>query len=267
MKIFVDLSTIAITITKENEMNFQQVIDDLKTLHLGAMSETLQRLLASGSSRELSHEEFVALLVADEVSSRRNRKLSRLIAHADFKPEQATLENVIYTPDRGITRKDISSFYTSSWIDNNQNVIVSGPTGSGKTYLAESIGYQACIQGHSVIKIRYPMLFEEISNSRGTGEYLKYLKRLSKTRIIILDDFLMQLISVADSGSLLEIINEKEQTGSLIVTTQLPIEKWHGKLPDPSIADAICDRLVHRAIRLNMSGESMRRNPKVKKES
>lgn len=229
-------------------------------MRLSTMAESFKTRLSSGNNRDLSPEEFFALLVEDEYNARKNRKLSRMIGKANFKPEQACIENITFSQARGLMKKDILPLTTTTWIDNAQNLIFTGPTGCGKTYLAEAVGLQVCLMGFSVIKIRYPMLFEEIHAAKGTGMYLRYLKKLSRIKVLILDDFLMQPIENADCGPLLDVIEEKEQTGSIIITTQFPIEKWHLKLPDPTVADAICDRLTHGAVKLHLEGESMRKN-------
>jgi len=240
-------------------MHIENVIEQLKSMRLSVMADSLQSRLAGGNNRDLAPEEFFALLVEDEFNARKNRRLSRVIAHANFKPEQASIENIVYNQSRGFMKKDIMPITTATWINNAQNIIVTGPTGCGKTYIAEAVGLQVCIMGFSVLKIRYPILFEEIHAAKGTGMYLRYLKKLAKTKVLILDDFLMAPIETNDCGPLLDIIEEKEQTGSIIITTQLPVDKWHLKLPDPTIADAICDRLTHGAIKLNLKGESMRK--------
>jgi DNA replication protein DnaC len=240
-------------------MHIQNVIDQLKAMRLSVMAESLQTRLTNGNNRDLAPEEFFALLVEDEYNARKNRRLSKMIGRANFKPEQACIENITYSPSRGLQKKDIMPLTATTWINNTQNVILTGPTGSGKTYIAEAVGLQACILGFSVIKIRYPILFEEIHAAKGTGTYLRYLKKLSRIKIFIIDDFLMQPIETADCGPLLDVIEEKEQTGSIIITTQFPIDKWHLKLPDPTVADAICDRLTHGAIKFNLEGDSMRK--------
>jgi DNA replication protein DnaC len=232
-------------------MHLESVIEQLKAMRLSTMADSLRTRLQNGNNRDLAPEEFFALLVEDEFNARKNRKLSRMIGSANFKPEQACIENITYSPVRGITKKDIMPFTTSTWIDNAQNLILTGPTGCGKTFIAEAIGLQACVMGFAVTKIRYPLLFEEVRAAKGTGTYLRFLKKLSRIKVLILDDFLMQPIETADSGPLLDVIEEKEQTGSLIITTQFPIPKWHLKLPDPTVADAVCDRLTHSAIKFN----------------
>jgi DNA replication protein DnaC len=255
----------ALSITSTNNrkeeylMHIENVLEQLKSMRLSAMAESLQTRLAGDNNRDLAPEEFFALLVEDEYNARKNRRLSRMIGHANFKPEQASIENIIYNQARGFTKKDIMPLTSATWINNAQNIVLTGSTGSGKTYLAEAIGLQACIMGFSVAKIRYPILFEEVHAAKGTGMYLRYLKKLARIKILIIDDFLMQPIETTDSGPLLDIIEEKEQTGSIIITTQFPVEKWHLKLPDPTVADAICDRLTHGAIKFYLDGDSMRK--------
>ena len=241
-------------------MHIEKVIEQLQSMRLSNMADSFKSRLSAGNNRDLSPEEFFGLLVEDEYNARKNRRLSRMIGRANFKPEQACIENITYSQIRGFMKKDIMPLTTATWINNAQNLILTGPTGCGKTYLAEAVGLQVCIMGFSVIKIRYPMLFEEIHAAKGTGMYLRYLKKLSRIKVLILDDFLMQPIENIDCGPLLDVIEEKEQTGSIIITTQFPIDKWHLKLPDPTVADAICDRLTHGAIKFHLEGDSMRKN-------
>lgn len=240
-------------------MHIENVLEQLRSMRLSTMAESLHARLTNGNNRDLAPEEFFALLVEDEYNARNNRKLARVIGQANFKPEQACIENIIYRQSRGFQKKDIMQLTTTTWIQNAQNVILCGPTGSGKTYIAEAIGLQVCMMGFTALKIRYPLLFEEIRTAKGTGIYLKYLKKLARIKVLILDDFLMHPIETVDCGPLMDVIEEKEQTGSIIITTQLPIEKWHQKLPDPTVADALCDRLTHGALQFNLEGESMRR--------
>ena len=234
----------------------------MKEMHLSTMANAFVTRLQNGDHNELSHEEFVALLVEDEYTERHNRRLARMIARANFKPEQACFENINYSPLRGFDKKTLLQFSTDTWIKNAQNIIITGPTGSGKTYIAEAIGLQAIKLGFSALKIRYRLLFEQINNAKGVGMYLKYLKKLSLVKVLIIDDFAMNQIQQEDLSNLMDVIEERDQSGPLIITTQIPITKWHQKLPDPTIADAICDRLVHRAVKINLEGESMRKQKK-----
>jgi len=240
-------------------MHTEQMLSQMRQMRLSVMAESFQTRMANGNHTGLSNEEFVALLVEDEYNARQNRKLARMIGRANFKPEQACLENIDYASARGFQKKDLMQFTTVTWINNTQNLIITGPTGTGKTYLAEAVAFQAIKMGFPAMKVKYRILFEEIHNAKGTGLYLKFLKKLTGFKVIVIDDFLMNSIQETDTGTLMDIIDEKEQTGSIIITTQFPIDKWHLKLPDPTVADAICDRLIHKAIKINLKGDSMRK--------
>ena len=243
-------------------MHLEQTLTQLRAMRLTIMANALDQQLKNTTSTSLSHEEFVGVLVQEEYSARQNRRLSRMIGNANFKPEQACLENIQYTPTRGFQKKDIQAFTTPTWIHNAQNVIITGPTGTGKTYLAEAIGLHACHMGYPARKIRYKRLFDEIQAARATGMYLTYLEKLSNVKVLIIDDFVMESITETEQTDLMEIIEDRSQKTPVIITTQYPADKWHTRLPDPTIADAICDRLVHAAVKLNLKGDSMR----IKKE-
>lgn len=240
-------------------MPLQTVVDQLRSMRLTTMAESLMTRLKNNESDGLEPSEFVALLVEDEYCARQNRKLQRMIGRANFKPDQATIENILYDQNRGFTKKDIMLFTSADWIESNRNIILTGPTGSGKSYVAEAIGYRACIMGYPVWRVRYALLFEEIHTSKGTGQYLKFLAKLSKIRVLIIDDFLMNATDIKEAEMLMDIIEQKDQTGSIVVTTQYPVQSWHKRMPDPTIADAICDRIVQNAVQLNLKGDSMRK--------
>ena len=248
-------------------MHLEQVVRQLRSMRLSTMADSLTERLNNGDTRNLTPEEFLALLVEDEYSARRNRKLQRMIARTGFKPEGACLENIRYEARPGLKRSDIAPFSTAGWIDNAVNVILTGPTGCGKTYLAEALGLAACKMGHPARKIRFQRLFEELSAAKGTGMLLGYLEKLAKVKVLILDDFLMTSVTQQELGYLADILEERDGSSSLIVTTQYPPNTWHDRLPDPTIADAICDRLVHRAIKINLKGESMRKKETPSHES
>ncbi len=240
-------------------MHLQTVTDQLRAMRLTTMADALNIRLKNGDASNLEPAEFVAILVDEEYSSRQRRKLERMIGRANFKPDQATIENIIYEPERGLAKKDIVPFSTAEWIEQCRNIVITGSTGCGKSYLAEAIGYRACTLGVPSMKIRYNILFEEIHSAKGTGQYLKFLARIAKVKVLILDDFLMNTIDSKDAEMLMDVIEEKDQTGSIIITSQFPVDKWHQRLPDPTIADAICDRLIHNATIINLKGDSMRK--------
>ena len=240
-------------------MHLETTLAQLRDMRLSVMADALQRRLEQGDQHGLTGEEFAALLIEDEYCARQQRKLTRLIAQANFKPESACLENVRYAATRGVEKRDLLAFTTPTWIQGAHNLIFTGATGTGKTYLAEALGLQACKLGYSVKKVRYKTLFEELNAARGTGQFLKALKRLQLTRVLILDDFLMTPTSADDLANLLEIIEERSQLGPLVITTQYPPSSWHQLMPDPTIADAICDRLIHTATMFTLKGDSQRK--------
>ena len=237
-------------------MHMETILSQLRSMSLSAMAGSLERRIANNEQHELSCEEFLALLVEDEYSARRERRHNRMLCQAGFKPEMACLENIRYKPSRGFQKRDLAPFTSDTWIKQAHNILITGPTGSGKTYLSEAIGFQAIKMGYSAKKIRYKMLFEEINEARATGMFLKYLKKLQQKRVLIIDDFLMCPVSREDVSNLVEIIEERSQLGPVIITTQYPASDWHKLLPDPTIADAICDRLIHTSIKFNINGES-----------
>lgn len=240
-------------------MHKEQVISQLCEMRLSAMADAFQRRIEVGEARSLSPEEFFALLVEDEYNERQNRKMVRMIGRANFKPEQACIENLDYAPSRSLQKADVAKFTSDSWIKNSETIIITGPTGCGKTYLAEAFGLQACKLGYAAQKIRYPILFEEIRSAKGTGTYLRLLKKVSKIPVLIIDDFLMSKAEIVEIQSLLEIVEQRSQYCALIITTQFPIDKWYSQFGDPTLADALCDRLVHNAFKFNLKGESMRK--------
>ena len=244
-------------------MHIETTLTQLREMHLSVMADSLPRRLELGDQHGLTGEEFFSLMVDDEYCARQQRKLTRLIAAANFKPEGACLVNVRYAPTRGFEKRDLMSFTTTAWIQGAHNLVLTGPTGTGKTYLAEAIGLQACTLGYSVKKLRYKTLFEELNAARGTGQFLKSLKRLQLTRVIILDDFLMTPATSDDFANLLEIIEDRSQVGPLIITTQYPVTEWHKRMPDPTIADAICDRLIHTSTLINIKGDSQRKKNNI----
>ena len=246
-------------------MHLEQTLHQLRSMRLATMAVCLEQRIKNGDHRDLSHEEFISVLVEDEFSARNNRRLARMIGRANFKPEQACLENIRYDSRRGFEKKDIMQFSSRIWIDNAQNVIITGPTGTGKTYIAEAIGLSVCKTGLPAQKIRYKRLFEEIRSARGTGMYLNYIRKLQKVKVLIIDDFAMQPISQDELSDLLDIIEERNQLGPLIITTQYPVNKWHSLFDDPTTADAICDRLIPAAIKLNLKGKSLRGENNKKK--
>lgn len=247
-------------------MNINTVCQQLHEMHFSRMAVQLQDRLSNGDHKDLSHEEFIALLVEDEYLCRKQRRLNRIVSKAGFKPEMPAIEDIIYSEARGFSKKDIVQFTTPKWITEARNIVFTGPTGCGKSFVSQAIALQACRMGFTTRYMRYSLLFEEVNAARGTGQYLKFLKTMSTTKVLILDDFLMQEVSVQDLSPLMDIIEEKQQTGSIIISTQYPIAKWHHRMPDPTMADAICDRLVGTSYKFNLKGDQSMRGKNQKSQ-
>ena len=237
----------------------QQTIDKMNKMKLSAMAQSLEERLSKGDHRDLSIEDFIGLLIDDEYTTRSNRKIKKTIGRANFGPENACIENIDYTTSRSFSKADMLEYTKSTWITNKTNLIFTGLTGTGKTYLAEAIGKNACLMGYSAMKIRFKRLFEEIKISNLTGQYLKYLDKLLKIDILILDDFLIQQVSGKEAADLMEIIDSRMQLKSTIITSQYPPAKWHERLTDLTLADGICDRLIHSSQLYILKGNSMRK--------
>lgn len=240
-------------------MHMEQVLRQMRELRLSHMAQSLEDRLKRGDHRGLSHEEFIALLVEDEHQARKSRKLNRAIGRANFRSEQACIENLKYSPARGLSKQDVMPYTVSTWIDNAQCLVITGATGTGKTYLSEAIGLRACGMGYSVLKIRYRKLLDDIAAARGTGTYGKFLSMIGKTKVLILDDFVICQADTRQCSDLLELLEEREGRSATIITSQYPVGEWHQRFTDSTVADAICDRLAHTAHRIELIGSSLRK--------
>lgn len=239
-------------------MLVQQTVDRLHQLRLPGMAEAFLEQTRKLDYAELSFEERFSLLVEQEWLRRQNRYLSRLLKQARFRLP-ACVEDIDYHQARGLDRSVIKSLATCAWIRHGQNVLITGPTGVGKTYLACALGNAACRQGLSARYFRLPRLLSDLAIARGDGSYSRFLRQLAKTDLLILDEWGLSPFTESQARDLLEVIEDRHQLHSTIVVSQLPLEHWHSSLPDPTVADAILDRLIHNAHKIAMRGDSMRK--------
>lgn len=238
----------------------QQTIAILRSLKLFGMAESFEKRLVDPKQASLSHAEFVGLLVQDEKTHRDNLRLKRLLKKAKLRQE-AALEDINYAASRGLSRQVLLELASCRWVEAHRNVLITGPTGIGKTFIACALGNAAARSGYTVFYVRAPRLFETLQQSRGDGSHLKALARLARVQLLIIDDFLLTRPAETEQKDLLEIIEDRYQLGATIIASQCPIGEWHPNLGDPTLADAICDRLLHKAYRIELSGDSMRTRP------
>jgi len=238
-----------------------QTLTTLNALNFFGMAESFSDKLAHPHSADLSHPEFLGLIVQDEKTYRDNLRLKRLLANAKLK-QPAALEDIDYKHPRGLNKQTILELSAQDWIAHHRNVLLTGPTGVGKSYIACALGNFAARQGHTVLYLRAPRLFETLLQSKADGSHLKTLTKLAKTDILILDDLFLTALCDAERKDLLEIIEDRHHKAPTVITSQCPIKDWHHIIGEPTIADAICDRLLHHAYKIELKGESIRKNKK-----
>jgi DNA replication protein DnaC len=236
-------------------------MEKLLALRLEGMAQALEEQRRQTDISQLDFEERFALLVERQWLWRENRTLAARLHRAQLKVA-ACLEDIDYRHPRGLKRAQIEQLRASQWIAQHRNCLITGPTGSGKTYLACALAHQACRDGHRVGYYYAPKLFRELQNAQADGSLLKLLKKLSRAALIVIDDFGVAAVSGKQYRDLLEILDDRHGLGSTLITSQFPVEEWHGVINDATVADAILDRLVHNAYRLKLEGESMR-DPKI----
>jgi len=232
----------------------------LRELRLAGMAAAVEEQLTNSACSALAFEERLALIVDRETHHRTDKRMAALLKRARLKYPQACIEDVKSTTKRGLTRAAFTSLALSRWVEQGSTIVIIGPTGSGKSWLACALAQHACRRSHSALYLRVPRLAEELRILHGKGSFTTWLTSLARTEVLILDDWALAPLEPAVRADLLEIIDDRAGTRSraTIVTTQLPVDHWHGWLGDPTIADAILDRLLSRSHRLNLKGESLR---------
>lgn len=241
-------------------------LEQLKELKLQGMADALQEQLLQSTISSMSFEERLALLVDREINWRNDRKLVRLLKNAHLRYPQAAIEDLDTRAGRGIDRKEVMSLALGAWVTNGQTVLINGPTGVGKSWLACALAQYACRRGHSAYYQRVPRLTEDLKIRHGNGTFGKWLIQLAKTDVLLLDDWGMTGLDVHTRADLLEMIDDRATSKATIITSQLPIEHWHAWIGDATIADAIMDRLMQKNHRLTLTGESLRQKPKTTKQ-
>lgn len=239
------------TITKMNEMK------------LFGMAEAYGDQLNNPQFSDLSFDERLQLLIDRESIGRENRKLTTRLKFARLK-QSASIEDIDFRHPRGLDKAQIIGISQGDWVRQHQNILITGPTGTGKSYLGCAFVHKAIRQGFSGLYVRLPRLLEDMGIAHGDGRYLKLLNQFSKTEVLVIDDFGLVKLNLQQAHDILEILDDRYQTKSTVVTSQIPTDKWYGIIPDQTVADAVMDRLIHNAYIIAMKGESMRKKQSKK---
>lgn len=239
-------------------MLLEQTYEKLNVMKLYGMVAALKLYLTQPADPPISPVDLVGLLADAEWTHRENRKLQSRLKTARLRLS-ACVEDIDYRATRGLAKTAVLELASSRWVQAHQNVILTGPTGVGKSYLACALGQKACRDGHSVVYRRASRLFDELALARADGTISVLLKRLAKAEVLILDDFGLEPLGAAQRKDLLEVLDDRYNATSTLVTSQLEPKDWHALIGEPTLADAICDRLVHNAHRLRLTGDSMRK--------
>jgi DNA replication protein DnaC len=237
----------------------QPTLEQLTGMRLGAMAHAWQGQQEDSAMEELGFDERLALLVDAEWTDRQNKRLDRLLRAAKLRLSGACLENIEYAKERKLEKSLLRQLAAGRWIEAHQNVVITGATGVGKTYLACALAQQACRLGYRVLYRRAPRLFDELTLARADGGYPRLLARFARIDVLVLDDWGLAPVRDIERRDLLEIMEDRHGLRSTIWTSQIPVAQWHDHVGDPTIADAICDRLLHNAHRIVLQGPSRRK--------
>ncbi len=234
-------------------------LDKLQDLRFTGMVKALTEQMALPDIDELSFEERLGLLVDREMTEREDRRLTTRLRQAKLK-QNACIEDIDFKQPRGLDKSLILDLAQCQWIKQHLNLLITGPTGVGKTWVACALAQKACREGFTALYLRLPRLLQELPIAKGDGTYTRLMNRLAKVDVLILDDWGLSKLIAEQRRDLLEILEDRHDIRSTIVTSQLPLDQWHHIIGDPTLADAILDRLVHNAYKINLKGESMRKN-------
>lgn len=233
--------------------------DQLRALRLDGMADAFAELQGRDDTGDLSHTEWLGLLIDRETASRSTKKFQTRMQAAKLRHVGASIEDVDFRTPRKLDKALFQRLAASRWIDEGQNLLITGPCGVGKTWLACALGQRACRDGMSVLYHRLPRLFADLELAHGDGRFPRLFRQLVKTDLLILDDWGPDRLTAGQRRDLMEIVEDRYGTGSTVITSQLPVETWHDVIDEPTFADAILDRLVHNAHRLPLDGPSLRK--------
>ena len=241
-------------------------LEKMKKMKLYGMFRALKTSLESGKKEEYTSDEMVAHIIEAEWDERQNRSIDQKVKNARFR-YKAAVEEFHYNQDRNIERNQLMSFAECIFIGKHENILITGSTGIGKSYIASAIGHQACSLGYRVLYHNVSKLFSKLKMAKADGTYAKEIAKIERQHLLILDDFGIQPFDAQSRAALMEIIEDRHGKCSIIITSQVPVSKWHDVIGEKTVADAILDRIIHQAHRLELKGESMRKKQTNKEES
>jgi DNA replication protein DnaC len=239
-------------------MLIHPMAERLRGLGLTAMAEAFLEIHNQSAADDLSREDWLGLLIDREATARDNKRLGRRLTQARLR-QSAVIEDADLRTPRGLDRGLFQTLTTCRWVRDSQHLLIGGPTGTGKSWLACALGHKACREGFSVLYRRAPRLFAELATARGEGRLARQMTRLERTRLLIIDDWGPEPLTGEQRRDLLEIVDDRDGKGSLLITSQVPVSRWHEIIGNPTLGDAILDRIVHRAHRIDLKGESLRK--------
>lgn len=243
-------------------MNITATFEKLRAMKLMGFESAYRTIYETGTNNGLTTDELIAHLVDAEYDERYNKKFTRLLKAAGFK-HRATFDQIDFHEQRSLDKNQLLRFQTCDWIKKSKDILITGPTGVGKSFIACALGFQACVNQYKVFYTTTGKLFDKLLFAKADGTYLKQIDRIAKMDLLILDDFCLKPIDGKTRTMLLDVIDERNCTKSTIITSQIPVKDWYDCIGEPTIANAIMDRLVNGSYRIEMQGESMRKYLKI----
>lgn len=242
----------------------ESTVTKMKQMKLHGMHNAFKTAIESGKTDHYTLDQFISMMIDAEWDERHNRRIERSITNARFH-YKSNIESINFDESRNIDRNLILRLAECSFVEKNENVLITGSTGVGKSFLGTALGYQACIEGYKVSYFNTSKLFAKLKMAKADGTYLRELTKIQRQDVIILDDFGLQALDNHNRITLLEIIEDRHNNGSIIVTSQIPVQGWYDIIGEKTIADAILDRLIHQSHRVELHGESMRKKKSINK--
>lgn len=236
----------------------ETTLEKMRKMKFFGMHRSFKTSIESGKTEDYTSDEMVTQLIQAEWDDRQNRSIERQITNARFR-YKATIEALHYPANRNIDRNQIMRFAECSFIDKRENILITGSTGVGKSYIASAIGYQACAHGYKVMYHNTTKLFGKLKMAKADGSYMREIAKIERQNLLILDDFGINPFDAQSRTALMEIIEDRHGKTSIIITSQVPVSKWHEVIGEKTVADAILDRIIHEAHRLELKGESLRK--------